>query len=119
MNEVALALAIWDTTDALDARPPSTWLLPMMLGLLAGRLLPSGGASSQAVIAASNDWFAHLNERRGLLREGHETTSRHLSDAVAARPLLRSALDGVDWLRFACRLLILLAKHIDYLTQGA
>jgi len=36
----------------------------------------------------------------------------------ATKPIVSSALVGVEWLRFACRSLLLLVKHTDYISRA-
>merc|ERR1719424_2033168 len=42
-----------------------------------------------------------------------------LAFVATARPTLDAAMVGLEWLRFACRLLLLLAKHTDYVSLSA
>jgi hypothetical protein len=124
MSAAELAISIWDTTDAMDTQSPPAWLLPTMLGLLAGRFVSTCGASNRAVVSASNEWFAHLNERRRRLREASGLSQKDASPRVSqvvlesSCSILIAALNGLEWLRFACRPMILLAKHTDWMQQS-
>eukprot|EP00439_Symbiodinium_sp_Y106_P071792 s1878_g12.t29 len=91
-----------------------------LLELLAGLLPQSLDEDRDGCISSANAWYAHLSERRQRLREfleGHEAVSQHERAKCELLPesrlLIASALTGVEWLRFSCRLLLLLAKHSE------
>jgi len=102
----SVALALW---DAVPASPPPTELLRPLLALLEGRL-PSMRSSQlqNGVVAGANLWYQYLTERRQSLRQ---LSALPNEVAASARPSLCAALVGVEWLRFACRLLLLLTKQ--------
>eukprot|EP00439_Symbiodinium_sp_Y106_P071788 s1878_g12.t25 len=100
-----------------SGRAPSS---PSLLELLAGLLPQSLDEDRDGCISSANAWYAHLSERRQRLREfleGHEAVSQHERAKCELLPesrlLIASALTGVEWLRFSCRLLLLLAKHSE------
>jgi hypothetical protein len=120
-----IARSIWDVTPALALSQPPAWLLPMMLGLLAGRLVPLPADGVKAVLSASNEWYYHLSERRTSLRESQQSIGDKMSSelshslAKSVGATIDAALVGVEWLRFSCRVLLLLVKCTDYVNHAA
>ncbi|CAE7238672.1 ankrd1 [Symbiodinium sp. CCMP2592] len=130
-----LARELWEssaelpqTADSVASalrETPQTPLSPSdflrsLLELLAGLLPRSLDEDRDGCISSANAWYAHLSERRQRLREfleGHEAVSQHERAKCELLPesrlLIASALTGVEWLRFSCRLLLLLAKHCE------
>merc|ERR1712224_249552 len=79
------------------------------------------------IIAALNDWYQQLHDRRQRLRGALATTTSQAGHSWAAKAsplghaqsLLEASLLSIEWLRFACRLLLLLVKHTGYMSQVA
>eukprot|EP00929_Paragymnodinium_shiwhaense_P097777 TRINITY_DN59372_c0_g1_i1.p1 TRINITY_DN59372_c0_g1~~TRINITY_DN59372_c0_g1_i1.p1 ORF type:complete len:1143 (+),score=287.08 TRINITY_DN59372_c0_g1_i1:82-3510(+) len=128
----SLALALWDSSAAL---PAPEGLLQPLLSLLSGRMPCTLGdtASREAAIKGVNSWYTLLAGRRDLLQPWAEQISKITEDQSAEGTtgagaaddvaLLPGALLGMEWLRFACRLLLVLAKHapgaFESAAQGA
>eukprot|EP00931_Biecheleriopsis_adriatica_P117093 TRINITY_DN92645_c0_g1_i1.p1 TRINITY_DN92645_c0_g1~~TRINITY_DN92645_c0_g1_i1.p1 ORF type:complete len:943 (+),score=197.60 TRINITY_DN92645_c0_g1_i1:115-2829(+) len=115
-SRAAMAKALWDSPSAAsDAM--STALMESLLGLLGGRAPVLGNVRERdAVVVAANAWYAQLTERRQALRAfcpGTAPAAQLAPEASMpeAHAMLAAALVGLEWLRFACRLLLLLAKH--------
>ncbi|CAJ1337145.1 unnamed protein product [Effrenium voratum] len=92
-----LARELWDAPAPAEHADFARSLLALLTGEL-----------SQVETKAANAWYAHLSERRQNLRR-FEATAK-LPDVPAAA-ILASALVGIEWLRYACRVLLLVAKH--------
>jgi len=119
-----LARELWEGSElpqvASALSPSASDFLRSLLELLAGLLPQSLDEDRDGCISSANAWYAHLSERRQRLREfleGHEAVSQHERAKCELLPesrlLIASALTGVEWLRFSCRLLLLLAKHSE------
>ncbi|CAE7778798.1 anks1b [Symbiodinium microadriaticum] len=119
-----LARELWEGSELPQVTslsgPSASDFLRSLLELLAGLLPQSLDEDRDGCISSANAWYAHLSERRQRLREfleGHEAVSQHERAKCELLPesrlLIASALTGVEWLRFSCRLLLLLAKHSE------
>ncbi|CAK9085068.1 Inversin [Durusdinium trenchii] len=112
----SLAWELWNASASLDED-----FLTSLFSLLAGEMprLDDEGISS------ANAWYAHLTERRLRLRRFRSEGEAPLPARVPGRAesfegsrtpclsagMLASSLVGIEWLRFACRVYLLLAKH--------
>jgi len=80
-------------------------------------------ASRDAALTAVNKWYSLLAGRRDLLQPWAQTAAtgqeEDKGEAFSEVAVLPAALMGVEWLRFACRLLLVLAKHAAGEFQAA
>mmetsp|Transcript_36457 Transcript_36457/g.66796 ORF Transcript_36457/g.66796 Transcript_36457/m.66796 type:complete len:920 (-) Transcript_36457:15-2774(-) len=109
----AFARLLWDSpVQARSASGgPSARFLPTLLQLLQGRI--QGCDAKPQLVTNANAWFLHLTERQQQLLAGEQDLSSHAGTWVElTRSLLKMALQGVDWLRFLCRLLLIIIKHV-------
>lgn len=105
-----LAQELWNAESTLNED-----FLRSLLALLSGELprLDAEGISN------ANAWYAYLSDRRQRLRsflEGHPSKAEFQDVLPGSALLLASALVGIEWLRFACRVFLLLAKHASSKT---
>ncbi|CAE8720916.1 unnamed protein product, partial [Polarella glacialis] len=104
---LGLAMELWDGGASCEPIPAE--LLRSLLQLLRGKLPALGSEKDRELtVAAANAWFAQFSARQQRLRS-HSSDDEVSGHSMAA--MQTAALVGLEWLRYACRLLLLLAKH--------
>jgi len=116
-----LALWLWDG----PAMMPPPGLLQALVGLLEGRLPWPGGPPLAESLAHVNEWHHRFSDRRNMLRAqaqkaglGQSSGQPSMRPGMLMQRTWHSALTGAEWLRFACRLFLLLARHSDAATSS-
>eukprot|EP00927_Polykrikos_kofoidii_P043470 TRINITY_DN37542_c0_g1_i1.p1 TRINITY_DN37542_c0_g1~~TRINITY_DN37542_c0_g1_i1.p1 ORF type:complete len:1290 (+),score=253.94 TRINITY_DN37542_c0_g1_i1:56-3871(+) len=128
-----LALALWDAPVPL----PPDGLIESVLSVLKGKIPQLRDPLTRAeVVQGINVWYHQLRERRDHLlsfdvSSGNQTAAIGSSGGAAASreecgesiftssSELPAALLGLDWLRFGCRILLLLAKYAPSVLESA
>lgn len=103
----ALASALWDTPTTADSR-----LLSHLVTLLSGELPPAAVMQDGELMTKLNQCYSELSQSRQRAQANLDRLrSESASWAQNVVVTLEMVVSGLEWLRFACRLLLLCKKY--------